>query len=358
MKVIYAEEGRDTLVAGTTRMIHEPESVHYLDSSGTEPPEDYTVKINKAYTDRIVSRLKPSYSLALIGLGDVGGNVLLGLKLLGGKTLSSIGIYNPDGQVSRRYELEMNQIYSEHHEMDMPVKTIGEEEIFEADVVVFTASKSVPAVGDEAVDVRKVQFADNSRIVRHYVSQAVENRFPGLLLIVSDPVDLLCKVAYDAAEGGLLPSQIAGFGQGVMYARARYYAKLMGIDHFPKEGRIFGPHGSELVVADSIRRYDPELSEELTRKTIQANLEVRACGFKPYIAPAFSSGALSILAYLRGQRVYSSQYLGGYFYGLSGRLTADGLSIETADMPQGLMERIAHSYREMKDYYDRYRIDR
>jgi hypothetical protein len=357
MKVIYSESGRDTLIASTERMLKEAESVRYLDGTGQSTIEEYTVKINAEYSKRIETHLKASYKINIIGLGDVGGNVLLGLKLLGGKTIDEIGIFNPDVLTSKRYELEMNQIYSENFDMAMPVKIVDEERLFDADVVVFTASKSVPLVGDEQVDVRKIQFADNSKIIQYYVKQAVVAEFKGLFLVVSDPVDLLCKVAYDAADGAFLPSQIAGFGQGVMYARARYYATEMGLKSFEKEGRIFGPHGSELVVANSIVNYDDVISRKLTDLTVKANLEIRACGFKPYIAPAFSSGALSIISYLRGQNVYTSQYLGGYFFGLYGKITNDGLSIETNQIPEELMKRIEKSYQEMMNYYECNRID-
>ena len=54
---------------------------------------------------------------------------------------------------------------------------------------------------------------------------------------------------------------------------------------FLTEGRTFGPHGEDLVVANSIQHYDDALSRELTEKTVHANLELRALGFKPYVAP-------------------------------------------------------------------------
>lgn len=58
---------------------------------------------------------------------------------------------------------------------------------------------------------------------------------------------------------------------------------------FLTEGRSFGPHGQDLVIADSIENYNDELSKELTQLTVTANLHMRAIGFKPFIAPAYSS---------------------------------------------------------------------
>ena len=44
--------------------------------------------------------------LNLIALGDVGATLLLGLRLLGGDILASIGIFDVNENVVRRYELE------------------------------------------------------------------------------------------------------------------------------------------------------------------------------------------------------------------------------------------------------------
>ncbi len=54
-------------------------------------------------------------------------------------------------------------------------------------------------------------------------------------------------------------------------------------------------------------------------------------GYKPYVAPALSSGALSLLALLRGQWHYSSVYDGQVFMGCRNRLTPAG--IETEALP-------------------------
>ena len=103
---------------------------------------------------------------------------------------------------------------------------------------------------------------------------------------VSDPVDLLCLAALKEGRGMLSPEQIKGYGLGVMNARAIYYSKKYDkFSMYLKEGRAFGPHGKDLVIANSIRDYDDDLSKELTRYAVEANLEVRKTGFKPYIAP-------------------------------------------------------------------------
>ena len=54
------------------------------------------------------------------------------------------------------------------------------------------------------------------------------------------------------------------------------------------------------MAANSIEHYDDALSRELTERVVQANLEMRRLGFKPYVAPALSSGALSLRAGVGG----------------------------------------------------------
>lgn len=69
-----------------------------------------------------------------------------------------------------------------------------------------------------------------------------------------------------------------------MNKRAEYYAKKDArFADYLTEGRAFGPHGADLVIANSIAHYDDTLSRELTDLTVKANLAIRELGFKPYL---------------------------------------------------------------------------
>ncbi|MEG2871750.1 MAG: lactate dehydrogenase, partial [Clostridium sp.] len=191
---------------------------------------------------------------------------------------------------------------------------------------------------------------NNSKIVAGYARQARKEKFKGLFAVVSDPVDPLTKTAYlesnrnDAGEFdymGLRPEQVHGFGLGVMNARAAYYAKRDDrFTQFLTEGRSFGPHGEDLVVADSIENYNDELSKELTQLTVTANLKMRAIGFKPFVAPAYSSGAISLILMMRGCWHCGSVFLGGVYMGAKNRYTPYGLETEVLPLPEKLYERI------------------
>ena len=63
-------------------------------------------------------------------------------------------------------------------------------------------------------------------------------------------------------------------------------------------------------------------------------------GFKPYVAPALSSGALQLLLTLRGQWHCSSVCLGDVWFGVRNRFTPAGLELETASLPDALFARL------------------
>lgn len=286
----------------------------------------------------------------ILALGDVGSTLLIGLKLLGGQSIESIGIYDRSDDKIKRWEYEMNQTSLPFDFDDFPeVYGIEKEELFDCDLFAFCASKGVPPVGSTVKDVRMVQFEENAKLIKEYAIMAAERNFKGIFAVVSDPVDPLCKTVYKEGNGKLAPEQIKGYGLGVMNARASYYAKKdEKFAQFLTEGRSYGPHGNDLIIANSIYNYDDELSKELTKLAVEANLEVRKTGFKPFIAPALSSAAISIICTLTGEWHYSSNYIGGVYMGAKNRNTSSGVEIEKIDMPEKLFDRIKETYRKLE----------
>lgn len=275
----------------------------------------------------------------ILAIGDVGSTLLTGLKLLGGDVISTIGICDLSDQITARWEFEMGQINLPWNYNAFPdVEVVKPENLFDCDVFVFVASKGIPPVGSQVKDVRMAQFENNAAIVKTYARMARKANFQGLWCAVSDPVDPLAKTAYLESNKdedgnwdgkGLRPEQVQGYGLGVMNARAAYFAKKdEKLSSFLTEGRSFGPHGTGLFIANSIENYNEDISQELTHKTVTANLVMREIGFKPYVAPALSSGALSILLTLRGEWHCGSVFLDGIFMGCKNRYTPAGVEIE------------------------------
>lgn len=290
----------------------------------------------------------------IAALGDVGTTMLIGLRLLGSDVLSEIGILDINENNLKRLEMEINQIrypFSAESRHLPAVRIITEKESFNCDVFIFTASKGVPGLGSKG-DVRMAQLDANRDLIRHYAELAKKSHFSGFAAIVSDPVDPLAKAFLQYSD--LHPAQIQGYGLGVMSARAEYYAERdPRFRQYLTDGRAYGPHGQDLVIADSISQYNDALSRELTDFAINANVKVRELGYKPYIAPSLSSAAISILLTLRGEWHYSSLYLGeknkGAFLGIRNRMTPSGPEYEDLPLPEELYQRIAHAWHRLLD---------
>ncbi len=255
--------------------------------------------------------------LTLVGLGDVGGQLLTALKLLGDE-IDEIGIYDPNDALVDRYVLELNQILD--RETPRIVRR-SPTDLFDCDLFLFTASRGVPPLG-AAGDVRMLQFEKNREMLRAYAKQARSSGFRGLFCQISDPVDLLARAVFLQSNrneggaldfGGLLPEQIVGFGLGVMKARADFMARRMG-----------------------------------TRQTVAANVEVRALGFKPYIAPAVSSACLSILQLIRGEAFHGAVPLGGVYFGCRSRRMG-GFASCTEALHPALVARIEAAWQALRE---------
>ena len=284
--------------------------------------------------------------VTLVGLGDVGGTLLLALKLLG-RELGELRIYDPNAAQCRRYELELNQVLPLDHPLP-PVTVCTEDTLFDCDLLLFTASRGVPPVGSGVADVRLAQYEKNRVMLRSYAAMARKTHFTGLFCQISDPVDHLSRSVFlqsnqnGAGEydfSGLLPEQIQGFGLGVMAARCAYYARQLGLNE--EKLRVYGPHGQGLVCANSCGPdYDAALSARLTEQTRTANLRVRELGFKPYLAPALSSAAVSILRLVRGQEHFGAVPLGGAYFGCRSRMTPFGVSLIREKIAPALLEEL------------------
>lgn len=319
------------------------------------------VSINTNYPnwiDVLSKESKKKWKLNLVALGDVGSNLLIGLRLLGGDCISEIGIYDRDQNKLNRWQHELNQIRRPFDELSFPkIVPVDKSDLFNCDIFVFCASKGIPPVGSGVSDVRMAQFEFNSQIIGEYANMARVDKFKGIFAVVSDPVDLLCKVAFLESNKddlgnmdfcGLSSDQIIGYGLGVMNARACFYAEQSNeMVHYIDEGRVFGPHGEGLIVADSIKNYNEEISNYLTNKTLNANKEVRGFGYKPFVAPSLSSGALSLIATIQGNWFYGSTYINKVYMGSKCRLLPSGIEVEQLEFPDILFSKIEETYEKL-----------
>ncbi len=305
---------------------------------------------------RWTQRRDRGFRVTIVGLGDVGGTLLTGLVLLG-REINEIAIYDPNEALCARYEMEMNQILPPENDALPRVRVVGNDTLFDCDLLAFTASRGVPDLNCGSGDVRMAQWEANRTLIAPYAHQAREKGFQGIFCQIADPVDLLARAVFlqsnQAPDGkndfaGLLPEQVQGFGLGVMAARAAYFSRMEGrsFDH----GRVYGPHGGGLVVANHWGdAYDPAMSIRLTGLTRDANLRVRELGFKPYLAPGLSSAAISLVRMLRGQEYYGSVPLGGVYFGCRSCRTPMGPRIIREELAPLLMSRLEETYARLRE---------
>lgn len=311
-----------------------------------------------AYLEASEAKLLTKKKLTLLGLGDVGSMLSIGLKLLGGDVIESLGIYDISEAQKSRWEMELNQIAINPK---LNIMAIDRDSLFSGDMFVFCASKGVPKVGEEAKDVRMIQFEENSKLIEHYAKQAREAQYKGIFAVVSDPVDLLCKQVFESSNRnettgmmdymGLLPEQVIGFGLGVMDGRAQYYSDKLSLN-YAETGRVFGPHGEALVVSDDILSEDQDAAMRLTKCVVEANLEMRALGYKPFVAPAMSSGAVSIVNLLAGKDHYSANFLRGVYWGSRNKQRRYGVDFERLTVSKTLMKRLESTYKRLEDTWN------
>jgi hypothetical protein len=274
---------------------------------------------------------RSGFTVGISGLGRVGG---LAASALAAADASRTGIgtlllHDCDRANLERMALELSTVAAWG---DVPLPRVQAATLPEmmrrCDAFLFAAACAVPPLGTPG-DVRLPQFAPN-RVALAEVLRAVGSEgYPGLFLMVSDPVELLALTAFhdsNAGDGafrghGLAPERVGGLALGVMWGRALAAAREAGQgERVARTGAAFGPHSAEVLAFDDPAAPDEALSEVMTTAARRGNYRVRDLGYLPYIGPALSSIVLSLPALLAGQEVLASAYVDGVYFGSPCRL--------------------------------------
>ncbi len=302
--------------------------------------------------------------VAIAGLGRVGGVAATHLAATPTRMsgVRELLVYDVDGANLERWFLELSSIAVwQEHELLPRVRLTSPEQLFnECDVFLFVATTGVPPLGTMG-DVRLVQLAPNRALLKGFLEQARAANFPGLFLVVSDPVDWLAQAAFvdsnsDAAGhftgNGLAPERIAGLGLGVMWGRALAAARREGWQaQVAARGAAFGPHSTDVLAFDDLNRPSLQRSEVLTRAAREWNYLVRGLGFLPYVGPGVSSVGLTLPRLLSGAEFPASVFLDGLYFGCpargpeallpAARPAAPEVRLAVADLYQRLMHQAA-----------------
>ena len=106
-----------------------------------------------------------------------------------------------------------------------------------ADIVVITAG-----VNQQPGETRLALVERNAKIMRDVVRNIMKSGFNGILLIASNPVDVLTYIAWQ--ESGLARHRVIGTGTTLDTARLRHeISKYLNVDPRNVHGYIVGEHG-------------------------------------------------------------------------------------------------------------------
>ena len=106
-----------------------------------------------------------------------------------------------------------------------------------ADIVVVTAG-----VNQQPGETRLALVERNAKIMRDVIKNVMQSGFNGILLIASNPVDVLTYIAWQ--ESGLPKHRVIGTGTTLDTARLRYQmGKYLDVDPRNVHGYIVGEHG-------------------------------------------------------------------------------------------------------------------
>ena len=172
--------------------------------------------------------------VVLVGTGFVGMSFAYSMLNQGGLEEFVLIDVNKDKAEGEAMDLSHGLPFAPH-KMDIWAGTY--EDCRTADIVVITAG-AAQQPGETRLDL----VEKNARIMRGIVRDIMKSGFNGILVIASNPVDVLTYVAWQ--ESGLPRHRVIGSGTTLDTARLRYeIGKYLNVDPRNVHGYIVGEHG-------------------------------------------------------------------------------------------------------------------
>lgn len=149
----------------------------------------------------------------------------------------------------------------------MLIQSGSYEDVVDAGLIVITAGVSQKE-GESRLDLLK----RNSAIMRSIVRQVMAQGYQGILLIATNPVDILTYIAYQ--ESGLPSSRVIGSGTSLDSARLRYeISQYIDIDVRNIHAYMMGEHGDSEFVCWSNANVGGKPFKDVVETMHQINFE-------------------------------------------------------------------------------------
>lgn len=177
--------------------------------------------------------------VVLVGTGFVGMAMAYSLVNTGG--IDELVLIDIDKQraIGEAMDLNHGLPYRPH---SMEIKAGDYSEVKDAQIVVITAGANQKP-GQSRLELTQV----NSKIMEDITHNIMNNGFNGIIIVASNPVDIMTKVVYETSK---LPSnQVLGTGTILDSARLKYYlAKELDVSAQDVNAYILGEHGDSSFV--------------------------------------------------------------------------------------------------------------
>lgn len=220
--------------------------------------------------------------VVIVGAGNVGTTIaysVINQSLCGELVLIDLNKEKAEGEI-----LDLSHSM-EFMNRNIKTKCGDYEDCADADIVVITASAPM----DKSLNDRMQMLNKSKGIMKSIVDSIMKSGFDGILLIVSNPVDIMTYYAWKVS--GLPASQVIGSGTTLDTARLRFYiGKRIDVDPRSIDAYVIGEHGdSELVawstatiggkdiysvVKDNVSRIGVNPFEDLRQETMKSGWEI------------------------------------------------------------------------------------
>lgn len=179
--------------------------------------------------------------ICIIGCGFVGAASAFALMQSG--LFSEMVLIDADGDKADGEAMDIS--HGVPFAGPMNIYAGGYDDILDAAIIVITAGANQKP-GETRLDL----VNKNSRIMKSIVQQIAERDYPGILLVVSNPVDILTHVAMKVS--GFPERRVLGSGTVLDTARLRYQlGRHLGVDNRSVHAFIIGEHGDSEIAAFS-----------------------------------------------------------------------------------------------------------
>lgn len=232
--------------------------------------------------------------ITVIGAGNVGATVAQFCLL---KKLGDVILLDINEGVAKGKALDLSQAAALQNHHFRVIGTSDYADTKNSDIVIVTAGIARKP-GMTRDDLVKTNF----KIVSDVVKAAVKESPDTILIIVSNPLDIMCQVAQKVS--GLPHERVIGLSGMLDSSRLKYYiAEATDVSPHTVDAIVLGEHGDSMVALTRMSTVggvpvhdllSPEQLDDIVQKTANGGAAVVALlGYSAYYGPGIAAAAMA-----------------------------------------------------------------